>query len=382
MWSIWVIGACLLYIFWVILGYPLVLSVLPSRRPQAELLDDFAPSITVILPVHNGAAFLATKLDSILASDWDPEKLEVLVLSDGSTDETDRIAETYAAAGRVRFVRLPRGGKATALNEALARTDREILLMTDVRQRLAPNCIPKLIARLRDPEVAVVSGKLVILPGKNAEEVSVGLYWKYESRIRSNLSRHDSLLGASGAIYAMRRELARPLPPDCLLDDVWLPMQAVLKGFRAVREDDAIVWDYPTALHTEFNRKVRTQAGIYQLLRHEPRLLTRANRLRWHFISHKLGRLFLPHIILVMVAASFWLPGWGRVCALAVELGIPALAGIDLLMKDENRLRRLTGPTRAVLGLVAAAFCAQSIFFVEPARLWKVTHGSAATSPM
>jgi hypothetical protein len=218
----------------------------------------------------------------------------------------------------------------------------------------------------------------VILPGRNDEEINVGLYWKYESWIRANQSRHDSLLGASGAIYAMRREFARPLPSDCLLDDVWLPLQAVLKGFRAVWEQDAIVWDMPTALRTEFRRKVRTQAGVYQLMRQEPRLLSRANRLRWHFVSHKLGRLFLPHAMIVLLAATCGLPGWAGIWFPAAQLGFYGLAALDPVISDGSLLKRLTGPARAIVSLVAAAFCAQAIFFVKPGSLWKVTHAPPA----
>ena len=377
MWSVCLAGACLILIFWVIAGYPLALSKLPARRPQSALAAVFEPSITAVIPVHNGAAFLAAKLDSVLASDWPPEKLDVLVLSDGSTDSTDAIAESYARTGRVRFQRLPRGGKAAALNQALALTDRSVLVMTDVRQRLERDCIPRLVARLRDPEVAVVSGNLLIMAGKNDEEANIGLYWKYESWIRSRLSRHDSLLGATGPIYAIRREVARPLPPNCLLDDVWLPMQAVLKGFRSVWEEAAVVWDYPTALRTEFNRKVRTQAGIYQLLWQEPRLLRPVNRLWWHFVSYKLGRLFLPHMLLTLLVTSFWLPAATRGAALTGQIAFYGLAALDMVLASENPLKRLTGPARAIVSLLAAAFCAQAIFFVPPARLWKVTYALA-----
>lgn len=374
MWAVILVGTCLVYILWVIAGFPLWLSRRASRHPQAALAGAYEPSITAVIPVHNGERFLAAKLDSVLASAWDPAKLDILVLSDASTDGTDRLAESYLPTGRVRLARLPRGGKSAALNQALALTDREILVMTDVRQRLHPDCIPKLIARLRDPQVGVVSGNLLIMAGNSAAEANVGLYWKYESWIRSNLSRYDSLLGATGPIYALRRQLARPLPPTCLLDDVWLPMQAVLGGFRSVWEKDAIAWDYPTALDTEFNRKVRTQAGIYQLLRQEPRLLQSANRLRSHFVCLKLGRLFLPHVMLLMLAASFWLPGWIRVIALTGQFGFYTLAALDLLIGEGNPLKRLTGPARAFVTLLTAAFCAQAIFFVEPGRLWKVTY--------
>jgi cellulose synthase/poly-beta-1,6-N-acetylglucosamine synthase-like glycosyltransferase len=380
MWALSLFLLSLLYVLWVIVVYPLVLSNLARRRPEKPLEGRFEPSITAVIPVHNGGAFLAAKLDSVLASEWNPEKLDILVLSDGSSDDTESIAERYASTGRVRLLKLPRCGKAAALNEAFARTDREILLLTDVRQRLHPQCVSRLMNRLRDPEVAAVSGNLQIASARNQEETNVGLYWKYESWIRSNLSRHDSMLGATGPIYALRRTAARPLPPDCLLDDVWLPMQAVLDGYRSVWEEGAIAWDYPTALQTEFRRKVRTQAGIFQLLRQEPRLLKGANRSRWHFVSLKLGRLFLPHVMLMMLLATAWLPGWWRIPALAGQLGFYALAGLDLLVPERNPLKRATAPPRAFVTLLAAAFCAQSILFVEPRRLWKVTYAPAVRS--
>ena len=154
MWAACLVVLCLLYVAWVLAGYPLWLSWLASRRPPLALTGVYEPSITAVIPVFNGGAFLARKLDSVLASAWDPAKLDILVLSDASTDDTDRIAESYLPTGRVRLVRLPRGGKPAALNAAFARTGREILLLTDVRQPLDPQCIPRLIGRFRDPQVA------------------------------------------------------------------------------------------------------------------------------------------------------------------------------------------------------------------------------------
>ena len=149
----------------------------------------------------------------------------------------------------------------------------EILFFTDVRQTLAADSLRNLIANFADPKVGVVSGELVILDKAGHEDAQVGLYWKYEKWLRKRLSRIDSLPGATGCIYAMRRELAGPLPPDCLLDDVYLPMIAFFRGRRLVLDETAKAYDTAISRETEFWRKVRTQAGVYQLLGWFPQLL-------------------------------------------------------------------------------------------------------------
>ena len=359
----------------VLAGYPLWLALRAQLFGRPPRPGPNEPAITAVIPVHNGAQFLSAKLNSVLASDYPPEKLDVLVLSDGSTDSTDAIAEEYAQRfpSRVRFTRLPRGGKAAALNVAFSEVSSEVLLLTDVRQRLEPSCIRRLAEMLHDPQVGVVSGNLKILSGESAGEANVGLYWRYESWIRRNLSLTDSLMGATGPIYAMRRALVRPLPVECILDDVWLPMQAVLAGYRSVSDADAVAWDYPTNLDAEFARKVRTQAGLFQLIWQLPSLFSLRNRLRGPFLFYKLGRLLLPEVLLVGLAASLFLPPALRWTALAVQAGFYGLALLDPWVREASALKRATAPVRTFVVLLAAALCAVSIFFVKPEALWKHT---------
>jgi cellulose synthase/poly-beta-1,6-N-acetylglucosamine synthase-like glycosyltransferase len=321
-------------------------------------------------------------LDSVLASDYPAGKLDILVLSDASDDGTDKVADEYARRfpTRVRALRLPHGGKAAALNIALTEVHAEVLLLTDVRQRLHPGCVRRLAEMLRDPQVGVVSGNLKIHSSESLEEANVGLYWRYESWIRRNLGLIDSLMGATGPIYAMRRTLARPLPAGCLLDDVWLPMQAVLAGYRSVLDEQAIAWDYPTNLDAEFARKVRTQAGLFQLLWQLPGLFSLRNRLRWPFLFFKLGRLLLPEVLILFLAASLWLPGVWRWIALAGQGVFYGLALIDPWTREGRAFKRATAPIRAFVVLLAAALCAVSIFFVEPEKLWKPTRVRTAGS--
>ena len=144
------------------------------------------------------------------------------------------------------------------MNTALAQAKGEILFFTDVRQQFHPDSLANLVACFADPEVGVVSGELVIRDGTGIEEASVGLYWKYEKWIRKQLSRLDSIMGATGCIYAMRRELAIPLPEGTLNDDMYLPLEAFFRGYRVILDDSALAFDYPTPLASEFRRKVRT----------------------------------------------------------------------------------------------------------------------------
>src|SRR5260370_1196685 len=124
------------------------------------------------------------------------------------------------------------------------------------------------------------------------------------------------MFGATGPFYAIRRELAVPIPPDVLLDDVYLPLAPFFRGYRLVVEESARAFDYPTTLETEFRRKVRTLAGVYQLIRIYPRLLLPGNRMWFHFMSYKVGRLLLPHALILIAACSFFLPHPWRAWAL------------------------------------------------------------------
>lgn len=361
-------------VVWTLAGYPLFLAW-RARRSRATLShSDMTPTVTAIIPVHNGGRFLAAKLESVLSADYPTALLDVLVVSDGSTDDTDAIAAEWVARGRVRFLGLPKGGKAAALTAAFPMVSADIVLLTDVRQRLEPDCIRRLMRYFADSTVGAASGTLKIRAGETAGEASTGLYWKYESWIRTSLSRVDSLLGATGPIYAMRRTLVRPLPVGCILDDMWLPMQVVLDGYRAILAPDAVAWDYPTSLTSEFGRKVRTQAGLYQLLGFERRLLDPSrNRLFGSFVNLKLFRLLLPYFLIVALASSLFLASpWREIC-LALQAGCYGLAAIDSLLPDGHVLKRATAPLAAFVTLVSAAFVAQAIFFRDPASLWTTT---------
>jgi biofilm PGA synthesis N-glycosyltransferase PgaC len=365
--------AAALFILYTLFGYPLLLTLLARRgRP---IQREFQPrTVSVLLPVSNGEKWIRQKLESILSLNYPREQLEILVISDGSTDRTEEYARAFEPQG-VRVFSIARSGKAPALNALMEKAGGEILFFTDVRQKLGADSLRNLIACFADPSVGVVSGELVILDAQGREDTEVGLYWKYEKAIRKCLSRIDSIPGATGCIYAIRRELAKPLPADCLLDDVHLPMNAFLAGHRLILEPDAKAFDGVTSLQTEFRRKMRTQAGMYQIVMAFPQLLGPGNRMWIHFVSHKFARLLLPFAILVLIGSSFWLPGmWAR-AAIVSELALCALVAAGPWLP--RIVQKIISPARTFATLMLATLCASSILIVPASRFWSAATGSA-----
>ncbi|MCX6552125.1 MAG: glycosyltransferase family 2 protein [Acidobacteria bacterium] len=366
-------------IVYTIAGYPFVLALLTSLRRRRVDGRRFEPrSVTVLLAVHNGEAWIARKLASLLALDYPRELVHVLVLDDGSTDGTAEVVRRVTDP-RVELVTLPHGGKAQALNAGLARARGEILFFTDVRQPLHPQSLRRLVERFADPRVGVVSGELVI-HAANREESTVGLYWKYEKWIRRQQSLLNGMTGATGCIYAMRRELAVPLPPDTLVDDMFLPLSARLRGSRIVFEPGAKAFDCGTTPAEEFRRKVRTLAGNVQVVRALPRLLWSSNGISFHFVSHKLARLVLPYAILLMGLSSLLLPSPGRAVMLAVQGLSCLLAVVDLRVPPSWRVKRVSSSARTFLVLVAAALCAPPASLLGRAAVWRPTRAAVAGS--
>jgi biofilm PGA synthesis N-glycosyltransferase PgaC len=352
-------------------GYPLLLMLLERFRSRPVRKGYEPKSVTVLLPVRNGEQWLRGKLESLLALHYPSELQQILVISDGSSDGTEAIAEEFTGTGRVELIRTA-GGKAAALNAGMERARGEILFFTDVRQELEPDSLRNLVACFADASVGAASGELVIREGQTLHEFSVGLYWKYETWLRKRESRIDSVMGATGCIYALRRSLATPIPAGTLVDDMFLPLAAFFAGYRVILDESAKAFDYPTPLESEFWRKIRTQAGVYQIIRLYPRLLTFHNRMWFAFLSHKLARLLLPFALLLAAATTFALNGPWRTPALLAQALLYGAALFDLWIPDDFAAKRLSAPLRSFVVLLAAAFCAA---FVRSSSetVWKET---------
>ena len=215
------------------------------------------------------------------------------------------------SAQTVRLIEIPHGGKPLALNAGVAAARGEVLVFADARQRFAAGALTALVSNLNDPTVGGATGELLLDCEDGAAHDSsvgagIGLYWKYEKWLRRNESRVWSTLGATGAIYALRRECWTPLPASALLDDVLAPMRAVLHGCRIVFDERAIAHDRASAdAAAEARRKKRTLAGNYQILAQEPRLLLPVVNPVWlQYLSHKIGRLLVPWALVALLIAS------------------------------------------------------------------------------
>ena len=372
-----------LVVAYILIGYPLLLAFFPGRLgPRVRKDPSFRPTVSVLMAVHDGSALVAQKLECLLSLHYPPALLQILVVSDGSTDGTNRIVEGFAGRG-VRLLPLPRCGKAAALNAALPHATGEILFFTDVRQALDPDALSHLVANFADPTVGAATGQLIVLGAhRHGEPAAMELYWRYELWARSRHSLIDSIFTVTGCIYALRRSLAQPLPPGTLTDDAFFSLGAFFRGYRVIFDPEALAYDYPSVEGDEFRRKVRTLAGLWQLHARLPRLFTRANRMRFHFLSYKFARLVLPWAMLLIWGAILALPpSFFRDFLLVDELMFFAMALLDRVIPKSWPLKRYSSPVRAFLAMNAAAVLSLAVFFVPAANFWKQPTQVVAGSP-
>ena len=299
----WVSALTLIHTF---AGYPLGIALAAKLRPKQVRPVPQSPAVSVVVVIHNGAEHAAAKLRNLLNLDYPNALLDIIIACDGCNDDSARICRDQCDA-RIRVLEFPvRRGKAACLNDAVAFATGDVLLLTDVRQRLEPDVLHALVARLGDPHIGAVSGELRFEDPETGFARSLDAYWRYEKFIRRAESRSGSTVGVTGALYAMRRELFRPLPAGTILDDVLNPMNVVRQGRRVIFEATAVAWDRPAqSPGHERARKIRTLAGNYQLLQLAPWLLDpRVNPIWYRFVCHKMLRLMAPWLILVLLGAN------------------------------------------------------------------------------
>ena len=329
------------------LGYPALLLVLAARRTRRAAGPSPAPPaspprVSVVLVVHDEAARIAGRLEDLLGLDYPAGRLEILVGSDGSSDGTVALARAYEGAV-IRVVPFAeRRGKAAVLSDLVPQARGEIVVFADARQRYDNGAVRALVAPFADPRVGAVSGELILSRDGGATPVGegIGLYWRYEKRIRLNESRTGSTVGATGAIYAIRRSLFEPLPHDTLLDDVLIPMRIARRGHRVLFEPGARAYDRPaTTAREEFTRKVRTIAGNFQLFARQPWLLHPARNPLWlRTLSHKGLRLIGPLLlVLALVACLPLLPRPLYLAALAAQFAFYAAALAGAVLRRARR---------------------------------------------
>ncbi|MFO0904077.1 MAG: glycosyltransferase family 2 protein [Pirellulales bacterium] len=294
-------------------GYPLSLFVLARwfgrRRPAPAIPDQALPSVTLLVAAYNEADVIEARIKNAMAFDYPRERLEILIATDGCDDGTNEIVARYADQGVRLAAFFPRRGKSSVLNDAVPRAHGEILVFSDANTMMASDAIRRLVRWFVDPEVGSVTGKLNLVDaetGRNAD----GLYWQYENFLKRAEARLEAVLGANGAIYALRRRLYSPIPGDTMIDDLTIPLLAKMRsGCRILYDAEAVAHEETAPdVAAEFKRRARIGAGGFQALsRLWPLLHPRFGWTAFAFLFHKVLRWVVPFLLLIMLASSAWL---------------------------------------------------------------------------
>lgn len=347
-------------LFWVCLGlvahsyffYPLLVLVagrlLPAGAAPRLARDADLPAVAVVVAACNEERHIEERIRNLLEHDYPAHLLTVYIGSDGSTDRTAELAQSYAS-DRVRVYAFERRrGKASVLNDLLACVEQDVVVFTDANTFFEPGAVRALVANFADQKVGAVNGELRLIKtgtGDNAD----GAYWRIETALKQGESRLGGVLGANGGIYAIRRDLYRPLPADTIIDDFTVAMTVAALGWRTVFEPRAVAREQvPPGIDDEFRRRVRIGTGNYQALFRHPEYWTRAGwGRRFGYLSHKVLRWFTPHLLVMALALNLALADRPFYRALLwLQLAGYAVAAAGLLLR---RHVSLIGPLRLPL---------------------------------
>jgi cellulose synthase/poly-beta-1,6-N-acetylglucosamine synthase-like glycosyltransferase len=269
------------------------------------------PTVSIVISAYNEEDCIADKINNLLSLDYPNAKMEIIIGSDGSTDQTNDIVQSFALPNLSFYDYSQRRGKMATINDLVAKAKNEIVVFTDARQSFERNTIRELVANFHDRNIGCVSGELHFKPltGAGGTAKGINLYWNYEKFLRRCESQFHSMLGATGAIYAIRRELFTPIPQSIVLDDMFVPLKIIEKGFRAVFDANAkaydIVADNPKE---EYRRKARTLYGNYQIFYHFLGLFNPfTSPIAIQLFSHKFLRVVAPFLLILLFVKNILL---------------------------------------------------------------------------
>jgi cellulose synthase/poly-beta-1,6-N-acetylglucosamine synthase-like glycosyltransferase len=331
--AFWLCAGGVVYAY---LLYPIILFVLArmfGKGGQAAVVDDSALStLSILIAAHDEEAVIGERVRNALATDYPPEKLQVIVASDGSTDRTAEIVRG-CTDGRVELLDFPiRRGKASVVNAAMKVATGRIVLLTDANTHLDPAASRMMVRWFADPSIGIVCGRLILvdpLSGKNVD----GLYWKYETVLKKHESRLGALLGSNGAIYSIRRDAYCPIPDGTIVDDFVIPLLAKLRyGWKIVYDWEAVAREESAPdVATEFRRRSRIGAGGWQAIGLLWRLMNpRRGWVAFTFFSHKVLRWLCPFFLIGALVANSALwrsPFYAVLMALQLAFYAAALIG-------------------------------------------------------
>jgi glycosyltransferase involved in cell wall biosynthesis len=366
---------------YVYVGYPVCVAALGAMLKRHPRRAPITPRVTILIPAYNEARDLARTIENKLDLDYPKEKLEILVISDASTDATDAIVRRYADRG-VRLIRQePRQGKTAGLNLAVPQVGGEILVFSDANSLYARDAVQALVSPFADPQVGYVTGKMIYVnPDGSVIGDGCSAYMKYENLLRRHETRLGSVVGVDGGIDAMRKRLYRPIRPD-LQPDLVLPLQVVTQGSRVVYESHAVLREETLSdSGSEYRMRVRVTLRALWALFDMRRLL---NPLRyplyaWQLWSHKVLRYLAVLPMLVTLGANLMLLDRGPfyVATLSLQCAFYlAAAGGVLLSGSDRRPYPLAFPYYFVLINTACAHALWRFLRGEKQVIWQPRTG-------
>ncbi|NIM18895.1 MAG: glycosyltransferase [Candidatus Latescibacteria bacterium] len=364
-------------ILYTYLLYPMLITLLGTFFGKRVEKRYQPVPVSIVLAVRDEEDHIERRLENLFQQDYPPELIEVIIASDGSADRTVDIAREVGG-DRVRIVETGRRmGKAAAINLGIENASNGIVVFADARQRFEENVLAELTSMFHDSSVGAVSGELLLVKEESGDvSEGVGLYWEYEKLIRRKESAVDSVVGATGSIYAARKELIAPIPPYTLLDDFLIPMRIVLNGFRVIFVRSARAYDRVSKKASqEFARKVRTLSGNFQAFAIEPALLNpKKNRIFFQLVSHKVLRLVAPYFCVTALLSNLFLSGlfFGTTLVLQSLFYAAMLLGLTPLKRT-----RIGSPLRIAwtFGVLNAAAVAGLWVFLrrKEREIWRKT---------
>ncbi|GGA76540.1 glycosyl transferase [Edaphobacter acidisoli] len=361
---------CLALTAYAYFGYAICLWLIVRVRRRPVLQQPITPTVSIIIAARNEERNLPIKLDNLQQLAYPKDRIQIVVVSDGSTDRTASILREQPAHV-VPVILDESHGKASALNAAVKQATGEVLVFMDTRQTIDANAVAELVSCFADRTIGAVSGELLLENASGAPQTdALGIYWKIEKVVRKLESASGSVVGVTGAIYAMRRELYTDIPAGTLLDDVFVPMNVARTGKRVIFQPTAIARDRIfNEKGKEFSRKVRTLTGNYQLLKLAPWLLSPANPLLFRLISHKLLRLAVPLLLAVMLVTSGMAGGPFYKTLFWIQIFFYALAVIGELNSSVRKFKPIAIANTFVM-LNAAAAVAFYNFLTGRSKVW------------
>jgi poly-beta-1,6-N-acetyl-D-glucosamine synthase len=302
---------CLGLIVYSYLGYPLLMVLWAWLRPNPIQQGEICPTVSMIIAAYNEEKVIISKIENTLVLSYPEDRLEIIIVTDGSTDRTAEIAQTFEPA-RVRVLHKPeRQGKTAALNRAVPYASGEILFFSDANTFYAPDVIQKMVRNFQDASVGGVSGRKVILQ-ESARHTTQGetAFWWYEAALKHSESQVSSIVTADGEIFAMRRALFNTIPADIVHDDMYLTLKMIEQGYRVVYEHEASSAEYPSKTSSdEFHLKVRYASAGYQIFSiFKKMFIPPLTFFAYEFISHKLFRWLAPFFLAGIFFSSALIP--------------------------------------------------------------------------